>query len=130
MTSSSGSTRTPPQAPISFRVTPAGLIELAEKVIKTTANIVDTIVSNISLSGATFDNVLGPFVADENGRFVHDRMIHFLSGQHPNKEIRDAAKRAYKMVTDARFELLRRRLLRARAGYEGEIGEQAAYYWR
>jgi len=108
MASSPGTPRTPPQAPISFRVTPAGLIELAEKVTKTTANIVDTIVTNITPSEATFDNVIGPFVTDENGRFVHDRMVHFLGGQHPNKEIRDAAKKAYKMIADARIELLRR----------------------
>ena len=78
MASSPGSSRILPQAPISFRVTPAGLIELAEKVTKTTANIVDIIVTNITPSEATFDNVIGPFVADENGRFVHDRMICLL----------------------------------------------------
>lgn len=90
------SPRIPPQAPPEFKYTPQSLLEETRAIIKNSRNVEDEIARDVKPEGATFDNVLGVIVEDENRAALKSRIIGFYQYVSGNKALRDASSQAEK----------------------------------
>ena len=97
-----------PQPPPAFDATPVSLIDDAKRIIEISRKVVDEIIANINLDEATFENVILPFINDENSKSRETRIIKFYASTSPRKELRDASNTASKLLTNAEIDFLTR----------------------
>lgn len=96
----------PPQPPVLFDRDPASIIEEAQQLTERTKQVVDSIVASVTRVTADFANTIAPFAADENRRLTRDLFIGILPAQHEDVEVRNAASKARKIITEGRLAML------------------------
>ncbi|KAH7353254.1 peptidase family M3 [Plectosphaerella cucumerina] len=90
----------PPQAPPVFTGTKDSIVSDAKKISEVTRTLLDKVVADVSADKATFENVLGPIVADENEGALQSRILGFYQYVAESAELREASTEADKHMDE------------------------------
>ena len=90
------SLRVPPQEPPLFQYTPQTLLGDTKAIIETSRKLVDSIIRDVKLEDATFQNVLQVMAEDENETSLKSNIIGFYRYVSGSKELREASTTAKK----------------------------------
>ncbi|KAF5978683.1 hypothetical protein FCOIX_5729 [Fusarium coicis] len=111
-------------APPSFaNLTPDGVLAETENILTSTSALHDDLAARFTPSTATFNNFIRPIVDDTNRAACRLRILTTLLGQlSPDRELRDAARRAETRVAAAQVKILMRHDIASLVGaiYERE----------
>ena len=99
------SIRTPSQSPVSFNITPAGLLNEAEALNAESTAVIHAIVASADTEAPTFESSIQAFIDNENKRLAQSKPLRFHSSTNPDKAIREASTTASKILTDHDLEL-------------------------
>ena len=94
----------PPQPPVNFYATPSSLISRAEALVAIRRELEDKIVEDVRSEDATFQNVLLPLIHLENRIWGEKRRIRFNASTSPDKELRETANKAIRIMTDGEID--------------------------
>jgi metallopeptidase MepB len=95
------SLRTPPQLPPSFRYTPESLLTETTTILNASIQLRDRLVISLSPATATFATVLVPLIDDHNLAACHLNIFRLLGSVSPSPELRDASRKAEKLIESA-----------------------------
>nr|RBQ94084.1 hypothetical protein FVER53263_03590 [Fusarium verticillioides] len=111
-------------APPSFAsLTPDGVLAETENILTSTSALHDDLAAKFTPSTATFNNIIRPIVDDTNRAACRLRILTTLLGQlSPDRELRDAARRAETRGAAAQVKILMRHDIASLVGaiYERE----------
>ncbi|MCJ1391623.1 hypothetical protein MMC18_004487 [Xylographa bjoerkii] len=97
----------PPQPPLKFDATPGSLVADARRLVTDAECVVDQI-TKIDPEEANFDNVVRPFLTNENLALRETLVIRLYRSTSPKKDLRDASDEASKILTDGEIDLFMR----------------------
>jgi metallopeptidase MepB len=95
------------QAP-SFDITPRDLLNETLTILKTSKEIRDEIVHSVTPSTATFENVILPLTEDDNIKADRLKIFLFLGSVSTSPELREASRKAEKLIAQSEAEFLMR----------------------
>ena len=98
----------PPQAPPTFTATPSSIIEDAKRLIERSRKVQDSLVQDVSVEHAKFENVMLPMAYDENEMGLQAHILGFYGSVATDKELRDASTEADKLFEDFGIESVMR----------------------
>ena len=96
--------RTPPQSPPLFTGTPESILADTKRLIDTSRNVKDSIVSRVKSVQPSFENVMLPVAIDENKAGLETRILGFYQAVSTNQELRDASTESDKLLDDFSIE--------------------------
>ncbi|KAM6508681.1 hypothetical protein FSOLCH5_011678 [Fusarium solani] len=118
----------PPQSPPSFTTTPSALLAETSSNISSTTALEDSLVSTLTLSTATFSNLLLPILHHDHNVSKSGLIARLFSSVSEDKDLRDASRKVEEMTLKANAEGLMRRDVASlvKAVYEKhQSGEEA-----
>lgn len=121
------SSKTPPQPPPSFNVTPSEILNQTSNLISSTTALEDSLVSSLTPQTATFTSFLTPILKDDHVVSKQTLIIRLFSSVSEDKDLRDASRTAEEMLLKANAKGLMRKDIAAlvKAVYEkSQRGEE------
>ena len=98
----------PLQQPPNFDITPASLLSETERILDSCRHVQDQIALSITPSTATFEKVLVPLADEENSKLDRLKIFIFLGSVSTDRQLRDASRKAEKLIAKAETEDLMR----------------------
>jgi metallopeptidase MepB len=87
------------QPPLRFNATPDQLITAAENRVDDSLRVVEKIINEVNPENATFESCILPIIEKENWRCYNDPPISFYSSVSPFEEVKDASRKAEKLMS-------------------------------
>ncbi|KAH0562023.1 hypothetical protein GP486_003277 [Trichoglossum hirsutum] len=94
----------PPQSPPRFTATPESLLQVTNKLIDRSRQVLDNIVAEVKSDSASFENVLLPMAYDENSIANEAHILSFYQAVSTSSALRDASTEADKLLEEYSIE--------------------------
>lgn len=126
------SSRTPPQSPPSFNVTPQEILDETQLIITSTTQLEDQLAQQLTPSTATFENLLLPILHEDHRSARRLLIFRIFSSVAESAPLRDASRKAEQMIAKAGAASLMRQDIAALVAavherHRSELGDEAAY---
>lgn len=95
-----GAMKKPPQLPPKFTATPSSLIEEMKKLIQSSRDLQDKLVTDVTTDTASFKNVLLPLAYDDNSSSDETHILCFYQAVSSDQSLRDASTEAENLLND------------------------------